>query len=167
MDYPKRKLPRLKDFDYATPGAYFITICTHNKKCLFGTIVQEEKNQEACMRYSKIGEIARGCLLDIEQHYNNVKVEHWVIMPNHVHMLIQITERINPFPTMLCDVPNIIGKYKAAVTRTVGNAFMHSGKLWQASYYDHVVRDDNDYLGIWQYISGNPSKWMEDCFYCE
>ena len=100
MDYPKRKLPRLKDFDYATPGAYFITICTHNKKCLFGTIVQEEKNQEACMRYSKIGEIARGCLLDIEQHYNNVKVEHWVIMPNHVHMLIQITERINPFPTI-------------------------------------------------------------------
>lgn len=167
MDYPQRKLPRLKDFDYATPGAYFITICACKKQCLFGHIVQVDPTQEPQMKYSKIGEIACKCLLDIENHYDNVKIDNWVIMPNHVHMLIQITERINPFPTVACDIPNIVGKYKAAVTRAVGNAFMHSGKVWQSSFHDHVVRGEKDYLEIWQYISGNPSKWKEDCFHVE
>lgn len=167
MDYPKRKLPRLNDYDYATPGVYFITICTHSKKCVFGKIVPSNNVGEAYMVYSPIGEIARKCLLDAESHYENMKVDNWVIMPNHVHILLQITERINPFPTKKYDIPNIVGKYKAAVTRSVGNAFMHSGKLWQSSFYDHVVRNDEDYQNIWQYISGNPSKWLEDRFYCE
>jgi len=119
------------------------------------------------MVYSSIGEIARKCLLDVESHYENMKVDNWVIMPNHVHILLQITERINPFPMKKYDVSNVVGKYKASVTRAVGNAFMHSGRLWQSSFYDHVVRNDEDYQNIWQYISGNPSKWLEDRFYCE
>ena len=167
MNYPIRKLPRLKAYDYTTPGAYFITICTHNKQCLFGQIMQDNTFGEPHLQCSPIGEIAKTCLLDIESHYDNVKIINWVIMPNHVHMLIQITERINPFPTIAYDMSNIIGKYKAAVTRNVGNAFMHSGKLWQSSFYDHIIRNDEDYQAIWDYISGNPSKWLEDCFYCE
>ena len=165
MDYPIRKLPRLAEYDYATPGAYFITICTRNKQCLFGQILQDNSFGEPYMQYSAIGEIAKICLLDIESHYDNVKINNWIIMPNHVHMLVQITERINPFPTKSYDISNIIGKYKSAVTRTVGNAFMHSGKLWQTSFYDHIVRNDEDYQNIWQYISGNPSKWLDDRFY--
>ena len=100
MDYPIRKLPRLAEYDYATPGAYFITICTHNKQCLFGKILQDNALGEPHMQYSAIGEIAKTCLLDIESHYDNIKIVNWVIMPNHVHMLVQITERINPFPTV-------------------------------------------------------------------
>jgi len=167
MDYPKRKLTRLKDYDYATPGAYFITICTDKKKCLFGRIRSQGNTGEPQMQYSPIGLIARQCLMDVENHYVNIKIDNWVIMPNHIHLLVQITERINPFPTKMYDIPNVIGKYKAAVTRAVGNAFMHSGKLWQNSYYDHVVRSEQDYLDIWEYISANPSNWLEDCFYCE
>ena len=165
MDFPNRKLPRLKEYDYSTPGAYFVTICTHSKKCLFGKIVSGDYIGEAYLQYSPIGEIARRCLLDIESHYENVTLDNWVIMPNHIHILIRITERTNPFPTTNFDVPNIIGKYKASVSRAVGNAFMHSGKLWQSSFYDHIIRNDEDYRNIWQYISGNPSKWMDDCFY--
>ena len=157
-----RKLPRLKEYDYTTPGAYFITICTHNKECIFGKIVPGNMTCDAQMCYSPVGEIAKKCLLDIESHYKNVEIDNWVIMPNHIHLLIRITERINPFPTY--DIPNVIGKYKAAVTRSVGNAFIHSGKLWQSSFYDHVIRNDADYGEIWQYISGNPSKWLDDCF---
>lgn len=167
MDLPNRKLTRLSGYDYATPGAYFITICTFEKQCLLGSIVPGTSVGDACMKYSQIGKIAKECLLDIESHYDNVKLDNWVIMPNHMHLLIRIEERINPFPTIAYDIPNVVGKYKSAVTRTVGNAFMHSGKLWQTSFYDHIIRNDDDYQSIWQYISGNPSKWLEDCFYCE
>lgn len=167
MDFQSRKLPRLKNYDYSAPGVYFITICTHNRQCLFGNVVFSGLIGEASVSYSPIGNIAKQCLLDIESHYDNVRIDHWVIMPNHIHLLVRIEERINPFPTIRYDIPNIIGKYKAAVTRTAGNACIHSQKLWQASFYDHVIRNEADYQQIWHYISGNPSKWQEDCFYCE
>jgi len=83
-------------------------------------------------------------------------------------MILQITERINPFPTQIkYDLPNVIGKYKAAVTRAVGKAFMPSEppKLWQSSFHDHIIRNEMDYLSIWKYIDENPSKWKSDCFY--
>lgn len=166
MDYPKRKLTRLSEYDYSAPGTYFITICTHGKNHLFGRILTDHST-EPYMRYSAIGEIAKKHLIDMESHYDNIKIDNWVIMPNHIHLLIQITERINPFPTIHYDIPNTVGKYKAAVTRNVGNAFIHSGKLWQSSFYDHIVRNDQDYQEICRYINGNPSKWLEDCFYCE
>ena len=167
MALPSRKLPRLNDYDYTTLGAYFITICTHEKRCLFGKIMPAVDSIDAYMQYSPIGKIARECLLDIASHYDNIKVDNWVIMPNHIHILIRITEQMNPFPTIRCDIPNVIGKYKAAVTRKVERSLIYSGKLWQSSFYDHVIRNQEDYLSIWQYIAGNPSKWLGDCFYSE
>ena len=74
---------------------------------------------------------------------------------------------INPFPTIKTDIPNIIGKFKAGVSRIVGNAFMHSEKLWQLSYHDHVIRGDKDYLKIWEYIDTNVMKWQDDCFFTD
>ena len=167
MFLPNRKLPRLPDYDYSTPGVYFITICTHEKRCIFGKILPTNIFGDMQMQYSSIGKIAKECLLDVESHYDNIKIDQWVIMPNHIHLLIRIEERINPFPTNSYNISNVVGKYKAAVTRAVGNAFMHSGKLWQTSFYDHIIRNDSDYQNIWQYISGNPSKWLEDCFYID
>lgn len=168
MTFQNRKLPRLKEYDYSTPGAYFITICTHDKLHYFGNIVQGKAANVVQMQYSPVGKIAKNCLLDIQSHYQNIKIDNWVIMPNHIHILIRITERMDPFPTeKRYDIPNVIGKYKAAVTRAAGNTFMYSGKLWQSSFYDHIIRNDEDYQNIWQYISGNPSRWMEDSFYTE
>ena len=168
MNLPKRKLTRLKGYDYSTPGAYFITICTHNKSCLFCRILQAAPNEEIRIQYSPIGKIAKECLIDIESHYEKLKIDNWVIMPNHIHMLVRIEERADSAPTEnRYDISNVVGKFKAAVTRNVGNAFMHSGKIWQSSFHDHIVRDERDYQMIWQYISGNPSKWLEDCFYAQ
>jgi len=167
MDLPNRKLTRLSGYDYATPGAYFITICTFEKQCLMGSIVPGTSVGDAYMKYSQIGRIAKECLLDIEFHFPNTKIDNWVIMPNHVHILLQLenqTERIYPFPT--ANISNIIGTFKAAVSRKC-KQYLHSGKLWQTSFYDHIIRNDEDYQSIWQYISGNPSKWLDDCFYCE
>lgn len=166
MERPNRKLPRLAGYDYSTPGAYFVTICTFEKKCLFGKVVDGELAGEAQMVYSPVGEIARNCLLETEKHFQDLKVDNWVIMPNHIHILFRIegsAERIYPLPTP--DISIVVGTFKAAVTRAVGNAYMHSGKLWQSSFYDHIIRDETDYRNIWQYISGNLSKWKEDKFY--
>ncbi len=169
MSLPQRKPTRLRDYDYSNSGYYFITICTHNHKNLFGNIELQELCDIPQIKLSKIGEIVECELLKIESHYSNIEIDKFVIMPNHIHLIIKITERINPFPTIKFDISNIIGKYKAAVTRNVGNAFMHSEKhkIWQRSFHDHIIRGDEDYLKIWNYIDGNPQKWEKDCFYNE
>ena len=169
MQFPNRKPIRLKEFDYSTPGAYFITICTRNRKNILSHIIKCGVNNPPKNILSKIGEIAKQELLEVEKHYNNIKIDKYVIMPNHIHLIINITERINPFPTKKFDVSNIIGKYKAAVTRNVGNAFMHSERfsLWQKSFYDHIIRNEEDYLRIWEYIDTNPFKWEDDELYNE
>ena len=163
MSFPSRKLPRLKGFDYGKNGAYFITICSYEKKHLSGEI----KNGE--MYLSRIGEIINGEILNIQIRYNNIRIDKYVIMPNHIHMIISISdaEGINPFPTKKNDISNVVGKFKAGVTRSVGNAFMHSEKteMWQRSFHDHIIRNREDYDKIWEYIDTNPLKWELDCFY--
>ncbi len=165
MELPKRKPTRLKGYDYSTPGAYFVTICTHQKKHLFGEIINAQ------MQFNNLGEIVNQEILKIKSHYPNIQIDKYVIMPNHIHMIIIIleTERINPFPTIEYDISNVVGKFKAGVSRIVGNAFMHSVKkpLWQRSYHDHIIRGEKDYQKIWEYIDTNPLKWKLDCFYSD
>ncbi|MBE7010292.1 MAG: hypothetical protein E7418_02235 [Ruminococcaceae bacterium] len=163
MDLLKRKPTRLKEYDYSTPGAYFITICTNQKLHLFGEIANN------VMQLNDLGEIVNQEILKIEAHYQNIRIDKYIIMPNHIHMIIVIleTEGINPFPTIKYDIPNVVGKFKAGVSRIVGNAFMHSVKksIWQSSYNDHIIRGEKDYQKIWEYIDTNPLKWESDCFY--
>ncbi len=167
QERPNRKPTRLKGYDYGSVGIYFITVCTHKKQHLLGRI----KNQT--MYLSDIGCIVEREIANIENRYSNIKIHNFVVMPNHIHFLIEIvnpTERINPFPTIKqYDISNVMGKFKAGVTRTVGNAFMHSVSLpiWQRSFHDHIIRGDEDYEKIWEYIETNPCKWESDCFYTE
>ncbi|MCL2353143.1 MAG: transposase [Defluviitaleaceae bacterium] len=161
-NYPKRKSNRLKEYDYSQYGYYFITICTKGKECLFGRVVDGE------MRLNEMGCIADEEIRNIPNHYDDVSVDAYVVMPNHVHLIIHITERINPFPTKTRGIPNIIGKYKAGVTRAVGKGFIPSAspkpiKLWQVSYHDHIIRNKKVYQKIYEYIKSNPLKWEEDC----
>ena len=167
MDLPNRKRVRLKNYDYRQSGYYFITICTYQKQKTLSTIERNGVCGNVKTILSPIGVIAERELLKIEAHYDNVKIDKYVIMPNHIHLIVTITERINPFPTKKYDISNIIGKYKAAITRSVGNAFMHSENIWQRSFHDHIIRDENDYRKIWNYIDSNPIKWQDDCFYTE
>lgn len=130
MEFPNRKRNRLEQYDYSSPGAYFVTICTHNKEKIFGEIVDGDCFTASQIKLSEIGFIANEELLNIEKHYENVKIDKYVIMPNHIHILLVIAERMNPFPTTIkFDLSNIIGKYKASVTRSVGKAFMPSEKI--------------------------------------
>ena len=90
------------------------------------------------MHLSALGEVVKNHLTAIESHYENVKIGNWVIMPNHVHLLVHIEERMNPFPTAAVNIPNIIGKFKAGVTRSIGG----DKPLWQKSYHDHIIRSE-------------------------
>lgn len=149
MDFYSRKSPRIPNYDYSLNGYYFVTICTHDKECLFGT--PEKMND--------FGSIAQRDLYAIESHYENVRIDKCVVMPNHIHAIIVIEGAIT------CDLNTIIGQYKSGVTRKI-REFDPNRIVWQRSYHDHIIRNEKQYIKIWEYIENNPLKWEMDCFYC-
>ena len=153
MPFFSRKSTRLPGYDYATGNYYFITICTHEKKCLFGSAGK-----------SKFGKLAEECLLQIPEHFSNVMLDKWVIMPNHIHAIIVL--RSNVTDQQLPALSTIVGQYKAAVTKK-SHVIAPELQIWQRSFHDHIIRGQQDYAKIWEYIENNPKKWEEDCFYIE
>ncbi len=147
MEFPIRKHPRLKNYDYATPNYYFVTICTHQKKCIFW-------NRDKVNRF---GQIAEEKLLQIPNHYSNIAVDKYVIMPNHMHAILVLENSTN-------SLPKAIGQYKASVTRKI-RKIDPKIIVWQTSFHDHIIRNECGYQKIWNYIDTNPAKWKEDCFY--
>jgi len=95
---------------------------------------------------------------EIGMHFPCVTVEKSVIIPNHVHAIISLTEGVN--------LSAVVGSLKSAVTKQV-HEIRPGEKVWQASFHDHIIRNEQDYLKIWEYIDTNPLKWKEDCFYTE
>jgi len=168
MELSKRKLQRLSGYNYAEEGYYFVTICTKSRQKLFwynGTVKSVPYDEIIdIVPYSDIGFIARDEMTNIQQHFKNVKIEKYVIMPNHIHCIVVIgcdeTERSRPFPTL----SSIVGLYKSGVSKKVHKAYPGIF-IWQTSFYDHIIRKKDDYLKIWQYIDQNPYKWEDDCFY--
>lgn len=174
---PKRKRTRLEAFDYNTPGAYFITICTQNRKNLLGKVVGGGAYDAPKMHLSADGKIVEKYIRSGDR-VENVKVDKFIIMPNHIHMILFVedgpsrapapTERDcvtggpsrAPAPTNAA-IPHFVSTFKRFVNRDVG------GNIFQRSYHDHVIRGEADYLEIWQYIDSNAAKWAEDCFYNE
>ena len=162
MELPKRKPNRLKQYDYSQPGAYFVTICTDKRRCLLGDVaaVGETIGLPSHVKLSVYGKTADDAINKICECYPTVTVDKYVIMPNHIHLLLQLHAddgRAMLAPT----VSTIIAQMKGYVTKRTGVS------IWQKSFHDHVVRDEKDYLEIWEYIDGNPAKWEEDCFYSE
>ena len=165
MNFPQRKLQRLNNYDYSQNGYYFITIGTHNKIYIFGKI------NEGVLFLNEWGEIAESELLQIPKHFPFVSLDNYVIMPNHVHVIVAIekyfenhgiTERSRPFPT----VSTIIGLYKSGVSNKI-HKINPEIVIWQKSFHDHIIRNEIDHQNIWEYINMNPQKWMEDQFCSE
>ena len=145
--FHSRKHPRLKGFDYSSANYFFLTICTWEKACIFGHPG----------RLNAWGRIAEELLQEIGRHFDNVKVDKYVVMPNHVHMILVLDGGS-------IDMPQIIGQYKSSVTRTI-RQMAPEQKVWQTSFHDHVIRGQKDYKRIWLYIEANPQNWEKDCFY--
>ena len=164
MEFPKRKNIRLKDFDYSQNGAYFITVCTKNRLSLFGEIVGATLSG----RLNNPDKIIEKWLIETQNKFVNVKIDKFIIMPNHIHCIVSLSGDHAGAP-----LPQIVNWYKTMTTneyiRGVKNGLfvLFDKHLWQRSYHDHIIRNEDDYLPIWQYIDENPAKWTEDTYYCE
>jgi REP element-mobilizing transposase RayT len=157
-----RKKLRLPDFDYSMPGAYFVTICTQNKQCLFGAI----KNGK--MKLNPNGEIVQSSWIDLPNHYAGINNDVFAVMPNHVHGIIIIHDEnrrsgSKPDPTKKHPISEIVRAFKTYSSRNI-NVLRNtpSSVVWQRGYYEHVIRDEEDFQEIGGYITYNPTKWDND-----
>ena len=158
---PQRKHPRLGHYDYSTAGAYFITICTHNRRCLLSRIVGRGL-APAEIQYSAYGNIAREQLLLLEKRYPFLKVDQFVIMPNHIHTILFLEETAGD--DLRPAITDIVCAYKSLTTRACKKV-QPIEKLFQTSFYDHVIRGREDYNEIAEYIVNNPKQWELDKLY--
>ena len=154
MTYYARKSPRIPGFDYSSDHYYFVTICTHNRRCIFGT-----PNQLNCW-----GEIVQRQILQLPEHYAQVKVDKYVVMPNHIHMILVLGCGIQAVSNPRLE--QIVAQLKSGASREIRKT-AGSIQVWQRSFHDHVIRGQADYEKIWLYIEGNPQRWDKDCFYID
>ena len=149
-DLPKRKSIRIRHFDYAAAGAYFITVCTADRKNIFWDDVGADIIRPSDLPLSAAGQIAKQGVLQIAAHYQNVVVDTYCIMPDHIHLILQIRAddrgRMVSAPT----VSTIVGSMKRWVSQKLGHS------VWQKSFYEHGIRSRQDYDEIWTYIQNNP-----------
>ena len=156
MEIPKRKPTRLKGYDYSQNGAYFVTICTHNREYILSDIVGEGLCALPKNITTPIGKEIEKSIQYINDNYIGVTIDKYVIMPNHIHLIVILNDaggHGNP------PLQNVIGQLKSYTTNKFG------GCLWQRSYHDHIIRDEKDYQKIWEYIDTNVVRWENDCFY--
>ena len=184
--YHRRSI-RLNGYDYAQNGNYFLTLCTRNRECLFGDL------RDGKMYLSNYGGMVNECWQEIPLHFPQIILHEYVIMPNHVHGIIEINNPQSTGANMgrcsdTVDVgANTVGvgannysplrtpqSRPCGTSRTVGSV-VRGFKIgvtkqmgfspWQRNYYEHIIRNDESYQNIVQYMAQNPLKWEEDCFY--
>ena len=150
---PERKPNRLKEYDYSTPGAYFITICVKDRLPMLSTIpVGATIGRPIKPVLKKHDIIVEKAIKKIPKHYPTVSVDSYVIMPDHVHLLLQIHSEVGGRPLVAPTIERVIKQTKGAITKQIGFS------IWQKSFYDHIIRNENDYRDIWEYIVNNPIK---------
>ncbi len=154
---PKRKHPRLKNYDYSLNGSYFITVCTNDRKPVLGHISPRKSiNTLPEIVLSEKGEIARKYIDSITSVYSDVILENYVIMPNHIHLLITLCENDKEKKT---DIFQIIKAYKRLTAREIGY------QIWQESFFDEIIKDDTHFQNVWEYIENNTCKWEDDKYF--
>ncbi len=189
-DIHHRRSIRLKGYDYSKEGLYFITICTQNRLCLFGEIEKGE------MILNDAGIMIKTVWHEIPEYYHEFNVHEFVVMPNHVHGIIQIISNPNPVGAGPCACPvcvrpnelqqtngqprgvaptmslsDIVHRFKTLTTKQYTDGVKNNDwlrfnkKLWQRNYYEHIIRDENSYYQISEYIQTNPLKWQDDKYY--
>ena len=176
-----RRSIRLAGHNYSRAGWYYVTVCTHDKCCLLGTVTNGQ------MILNEYGKIVNECWWKISAKFIHAKLDKYIIMPNHFHGIIQITNNSRGTATLkakkgtakakegtACRGPTfggsvagslstIVGSFKSAVTKRINQIRRTpGGKLWQRNYYEHIIRDYDDYNHIRNYIVNNPANWDKD-----
>lgn len=163
-----RRSIRIPEYDYSQEGMYYVTICTWNRECIFGKV------ENSGMKLSPIGEIIYHEWYNIPNHFKNIELDTFIIMPNHLHGIIivgaslvgaldnPITQNTragtSPAPTLGA----IIGSFKSLCVYRCRNKRVDISKLWQRNYFEHIIRNEDELNRIREYIIYNPSRWMED-----
>ena len=142
---PQRKKIRLKDYDYSKENMYFITICVKNRAELLGKITEDNK-----IELTKEGKILKQNINKISEIYDNIIIDEYIIMPNHIHILVLILDKKG------VTLSKIVKHYKANISREL----THS--IWQKSFYEHIIRNEKEYLKIKEYIKNNIINWKKD-----
>lgn len=152
---------RHPSWDYSLPGSYFITICTHRRECLFGTIRDQQ------LQSSFAGEAAQQVWTEIPKHFANVETDAFVVMPNHIHGILVIfsTDRVQRSRSIKPKLGDIAGSYKSSVSRLCRPEIPTFA--WQTRFYDRIIRSPKMLSAIRQYVADNPANWREDEFFVE
>jgi REP element-mobilizing transposase RayT len=173
---PRRRSLRLAHYDYSHAGAYFVTVCTNGRKCLFGRAIED------VISLNDIGRMVGTVWNDIPKYYPDVKVDAFVTMPNHIHGIIILGVGAGPracpdekqrtgqprgvAPTI--SLPDVVQRFKSLTTAKYIKGIAQNNwppfqaRLWQRNYYEHVVRNENELNSIREYIELNPTKWVFD-----
>ena len=164
MDLPRRKAIRLPEYDYSASGAYFVTICTHGRRCILSDVaVGADVPGGPNLQLTDVGKTVEQYILSTDR-LSGCHVDKYVIMPNHIHMILRIESvgagaENGPPRASAPTVSDAVGALKRLVNRKTGR------DIWQRSFYEHVIRGENDYREIWDYIENNPARWAEDRYY--
>ena len=174
-----RKNNRLSSNLYLGNSFYFITICVNNHICVFDTL--ESNNTLTINDKGENGEtelastpsvVVKECLINLHKYYFNVSLHDWVIMPNHIHFILELTDTSKNLSQIIIGFK--INTQKKIVEASSVSPLLKSQlqknsfnlhKFWQKSYYDHIIRDDSDYIRIKEYIQSNPINWNKDIYY--
>lgn len=169
-----RRSIRLRGYDYRQPGAYFLTICTQDRDCVFGEVANRE------ITLSDAGQMVETIWRELPQNYPGVQVDAFVVMPNHVHGIIILVgagasacpddpglgRPQGVAPTM--SLPDVVHRFKSLTTARYRQGVLQDGwspfrhRLWQRNYYEHVIRSEEELNRVRQYIIDNPAHWAED-----
>ncbi|MBE5756393.1 MAG: transposase [Clostridiales bacterium] len=158
---PQRKKNRLQNYDYSSCGAYFITICTLNRRNYFWNNLEKNNNLTQNFELSKYGKIVDTAIQNISLFYPSLTLDSYVIMPNHIHLLLFICSDENGRPMVAPTISRVINQLKGTISKQIGVS------IWQKSFYDHVIRNNQDYEKHLQYIYENPMRWQYDELYVE
>ena len=162
MELQNRKNPRLECFDYSTCGAYFVTICTHNRCRNLARICRDDPCGRPKAALLPLGQIAADAVVKIQDTFH-VVVDQYVIMPDHIHLIVFLTDG-QPGENKR-KLGRVIGGYKSIVSnqwlkvcKAKGEVM---GEIWQERYYDHIIRNDQDLRNVREYIETNPDRWVQ------
>ena len=156
-EFPKRKSIRIESYDYSTAGAYFITVCTTNKEKIFWS----DRRGELCspvgylqVELSDIGKLVDAQIQKMNTVYDTVHVDKYCIMPNHIHLILSIDTSKDGRTQFAPTISRVIKQFKGAITKQIGKP------IWQRSFYEHAIRNRQDYNEIWEYIENNPLNYL-------
>ena len=166
-ELPVRKKIRLQGYDYSQAGYYHITICVQNGHEMLGTVVVGAATCRPFVQLSDIGQTANDSINNISKIYPHISVDKYVIMPNHIHIILRVADaesgRVSNLSGRQIAAPTtvqtVIGNMKRYVSMQIGFS------IWQKSFHEEIIRNEKAYQNIWKYIDNNPAKWAEDDYF--